>query len=63
MEKRDIAMSLLSDMDKLQMQHHVLTKQNQAILNELHEDAQKKVKSIFSEEEHRWMEKYIKTIS
>ena len=59
-EKNDIVKSMLSQTDTLQMENHILTKQNQAILDKLHKDAQNEIKSIFTEEEQRWIDEYIK---
>ena len=59
-EKNDIVKSMLSQTDTLQMENHILTKQNQAILDKLHKDAQNEIKSIFNEEEQRWIDEYIK---
>ena len=59
-KKREIARAIMSDIDKLQMENHVLAKQNQHILDRLHDDAQKEIKSIFSEEEQRWIDEYVK---
>ena len=52
--KREIARAIMSDMDKLQMENHVLTNKIDS------EDAEKEVKSIFSKEEQRWLDEYIK---
>jgi hypothetical protein len=41
------------------MENHILTIQNQELLDRLHEDAQDEVQSIFNEEEQRWINKYI----
>ena len=37
-----------------------LTKQNQLILDQLHEDAKAELQSVFDEEEQRWLDNYIK---
>ena len=51
---------MLSSEDKLQLLNHILTKQNQIILDQLHEDTKEKVQSVFDEEEQRWLDNYIK---
>ena len=59
-KKTEIVKSILSKTDFLEMENHILSKQNQAILDKLHEEAQEGVKSIFNEEQQRWMDDYIK---
>ena len=59
-KKTEIVKSILSKADFLEMENRILSKQNQAILDKLHEEAQEGVKSIFNEEQQRWMNKYIK---
>ena len=59
MDKNAIVKSILSHTDKLQMENHIFTIQNQELLDRLHEDAQDEVQSIFDEEEQRWINKYI----
>ena len=58
--KMKIAKEQLSTIDKLRMDNHVITKQNQLILDKLHEDTKLEVRSVFDEEEHEWINNYIK---
>ena len=51
---------MLSSEDRLQLLNHILTKQNQLILDKLHEDTKREVQSVFDEEEQRWLDNYIK---
>ena len=58
--RMELVKSMLSITDKIQMENHILTKQNQLILDKLHDEAQEEVKSIFDEEEQAWLDNYIK---
>ena len=58
--KSKLVKSLLSEMDKLQMENHILSKQNEELINLLHADAQDRIKSIFNEEQQKWIDLYIK---
>ena len=44
------------------MENHILSKQNDELINLLHEDVQDRIKSIFNEEQQilKWLHKYIK---
>ena len=59
-KKMETVKKMLSSEDKLQLLNHILTKQNQIILDQLHEDTKEKVQSVFDEEEQRWLDNYIK---
>ena len=59
-KKMETVKELLSSEDRLQLRNHILTKQNQLILDQLHEDTKEKVQSVFDEEEQRWLDNYIK---
>ena len=59
-KKMKIAKELLSTIDKLRMDNNVLRKQNQLILDKLHEDTKLEVQSVFDEEEQKWIDNYIK---
>ena len=60
MEQSKKIKQMLSSEDRLQMLNHILTKQNQLILDQLHEDAKAELQSVFDEEEQRWLDNYIK---
>ena len=59
-KKMETIKEMLSSEDRLQLLNHILTKQNQIILDQLHEDIKEKVQSVFDEEEQRWLDNYIK---
>ena len=40
---------------KITVLNHILTKLNQHILDQLHEDTKEKVQSVFDEEEQKWI--------
>ena len=46
--------SILSELDKLKLNNHLLLKQNQFMLNRLHE-----VESILQEEQQTWKDQYM----
>ena len=50
---------MLSSEDRLKLRNHILTKQNQLILDQLHEDTKREVQSVFDEEEQKWIDNYI----
>ena len=57
MEQSKKIKQMSSSEDRLQMLNHILTKQNQLILDQLHEDAKAELQSVFDEEEQRWLDK------
>ena len=52
-KKMETIKEMLSSEDRLQLRNHILTKQNQLILDQLHEDTKEKVQSVFDEEEEQ----------
>ena len=46
--------SILSELDKLKLNNHLLLKQNQFMLNKIHE-----IESTLQEEQQTWKEQYI----
>ena len=61
-KKTEIVKFILSKTDFLEMENHILSKQNQTILDKLHEEAQEGIKSIFNEEQQRWRTTSLKNI-
>ena len=58
-KKMETVKEMLSSGERLQLLNHILTKQNQLILDQLHEDTKEKVQSVFDEEEQKWIDNYI----